>query len=274
MWLILWLALTSPLPIQQPSVQQAPAAAVQTAPTSSKIWIGHYAEYEEFLRTAVIDRLSNPSVGVTGGTRHAYFKPGGLAADGALRNLRPGRYDGFFESYKSEIAAYKLDRLLELDMVPPTVEVRYNGELASLQLWVHDTKMLKQVNEKKLRAPDPEKWNYQLHRTYLFDDLVANIDENQGNLLFDPQWNFIKIDCSRCFTDMLVQPFEIGKKLTQIDRPFFDRIKALDKATVKGEIGDLLEGRALDLLFARRDTIVKAFEKLAAQKGASQVFVP
>ena len=159
-----------------------------------------------------------------------------------MRNLRPGRYDGFFESYKSEIAAYKLDRLLELDMVPPTVEVRYNGELASLQLWVHDTKMLKQVNEKKLRAPDPEKWNYQLHRTYLFDDLVGNIDENQGNLLFDPQWNFIKIDCSRCFTDMLVQPFEIGKKLTQIDRPFFDRIKALDKATVKGEIGDLLEG--------------------------------
>ena len=107
--------------------------APPSAPTSSRVWIGHYAEYEQFLRTAVIDRLSNPSVGVTGGTRHAYFKPGGLAADGALRNLRPGRYYGFFESYKSEIAAYKLDRLLELDMVPPTVEVRYNGEWASLQ---------------------------------------------------------------------------------------------------------------------------------------------
>jgi len=172
------------------------------------------------------------------------------------------------------IAAYKLDRLLELDMVPPTVEVRYNGELASLQLWVHDTKMLKEVNEKKLRAPDPEKWNYQLHRTYLFDDLVANIDENQGNLLFDPQWNFIKIDHSRAFTNTLVQPFEIGKRLNQIDRPFFDRIKALDKATVRREIGDLLETGALDALFLRRDALVKAFEKLAAQKGANQVFVP
>ena len=109
---------------------------------------------------------------------------------------------------------------------------------------------------------------------YLFDDLVANIDENEGNLLFDPQWNFIKIDHSRAFTNSLVQPFEIGKRLNQIDRPFFDRIKALDKATVRREIGDLLETGALDALFLRRDALVKAFEKLAAQRGANQVFVP
>ncbi len=33
-------------------------------------------------------------------------------------------------------------------------------------------------------------------------------------------------------------------------------------------------GSALDLLFVRRDMIVKAFEKVAAQKGAHLVFVP
>src|SRR5206468_3374525 len=132
-----------------------------------------------------------------------------------------GRYDGFFESYKSEAAAYRLDRLLELDMVPPTVERRYKGDVVTLQLFAENTKMLKQVNAQKLRAPDPGKWNHQLHRAYLFDDLVANIDENETNMLFDLQWNLIKIDCSRCFTDMLIQPFEIGKKLTQIDRLFF-----------------------------------------------------
>ena len=187
-------------------------------------------------------------MGNTGGTKFACFKPGGLAARGALRTLPPGRYDGFFESYKSEVAAYKLDRLLELDMVPPAVERRYNGDPVSLQLFAEDAKMLKEINEQKLRAPDSGKWNYQLHRAYLFDDLVANIDENEGNLMFDPQWNFIKIDCSRCFTNMLVQPFEIGKKLNQIDRPFFERVKALDKATVRREIGDVVEGGAVDAI--------------------------
>ena len=293
MRLILWLALSLSLALgcvlsagristarflQQPATP-APAAgpSVETTPStpaSSKVWVGHYAEYEDFLRTAVIDRLSNPSIGVTGGTKHAYFKPGGLVAGGALRDLSPGRYGGFFESYKSEIAAYRLDRLLELDMVPPTVEVRYNGKMASLQLWVQNTRTLKENDEKKLRAPDAGQWNYQRNRMYMFDDLVGNIDENQGNLLLDPQWNFIKIDCSRCFTNTLEQPFEIGKKLTRIDRPFFDRVKALDKATVKREIGEFVEGGTIDALFARRDVIVKVFDKLVRAKGESQVILP
>lgn len=279
---ILWLALSLSLalgvaPRIGPALHArgpAPQQPSATSAISSKVWIGRYAEYEEFLRTVEIDRLADPKVGKTGGTKFASFKPGGLAARGALRTLRPGRYDNFFESYKSEVAAYKLDRLLELDMVPPAVERRYNGDPVSLQLFAENATMLKEVNEKKLRAPDPAKWNYQLHRACLFDDLVANIDPNEGNLMFDPQWNFIKIDCSRCFTNQLVQPFEIGKALNQIDKPFFERVKALDKATVNREIGDFVESGAVNALFLRRDAIVKAFEKLAAQKGANQVFVP
>jgi hypothetical protein len=261
------------MPFQQPPASAATPPAT-SAPAASKIWIGHYAEYEEFLRTVEIVRTEGFKKGVTGKTKHAFLKPGGLTAEGALRTAQPGFADGFFESHKSEPAAYRLDRLLELDMVPPTVERRYNGEAVSLQLFIPNTKDLRDVTVQKLRAPDPERWNYQLHRAYMFDDLVANIDDNATNLMFDPQWNLIKIDCSRCFTNRLVQPFGIGTKFNQIDRPFFERVKALDKATVAREIGDLVEGGAVDALFARRDAIVKAFEKLAMQKGGSQVFVP
>ncbi len=249
-----------PAPAQQPpaAAEQIPPSAPSAAP-SSKVWIGRYTEYEEFLRTAVIDRTT-----VTGTTQHVLFKPGGLAAGAALKR----------DSYKLEIAGYELDRVLKLDMVPPTVGVRYNGHMASLQLWVLNTRMLKQLNERNLRAPDPVKWNYQLHRAYAFEDLVANLDENEGSPIIDPQWNLIVLDHSRAFTDTLAQPYEIGKKLNQIDRSFFNRIKALDKVTVKRTIGDLVDAGALDALFARRDNIVKAFEKLAAQKGANQVFTP
>jgi len=43
---------------------------------------------------------------------------------------------------------------------------------------------------------------------------------------------------------------------------------------LKREIGDLVEGGAIDALLVRRNTIVKAFEKLAATKGEAQVFLP
>lgn len=282
MRLVVWLALSISLvlgglsadpalcatsvPLQQQAPAQPPPAAAEQVPSavpsatpSSKVWIGRHAEYEEFLRTAVIDRTTR-----TGTTLRVFFKPAGLAASAAVKR----------DSYKLEIAGYKLDRVLELDMVPPTVEVRYKGEMPALQLWVLNTRMLKQLNEQNLRAPDPVGWNHQLNRMHAFEDLVANLDENEGSPIVDPQWNLIVLDHSLAFTNTLAQPYEIGNKLNQIDRSLFDRIKALDKATVTRAIGDLVDPGALDALFARRDNIVKAFEKLATQKGASQVFTP
>ena len=45
----------------------------------------------------------------------------------AWRSLPPGVYRGFRESYKAEIAAYELDKLLKMDMVPPSVERQLEG---------------------------------------------------------------------------------------------------------------------------------------------------
>ena len=269
MWSTLWLLLSLLIPVQAPAAR-APAPAV--APAGPKIWIGRYAEFEEFLRTATIERTIGTPVGITA-PRHALFTPGGLAKGAAVKKLSPGRQDGFFESYKSEIAAYKLDRILELDMVPPTVERKIDKEFAAVQVWIEDTRMLKDVQQQKLQAPNTDQWNKQLHRVYVFADLVGDIDMNAGNLLFDRDWNFVKIDHSRAFTDTPNLPFDVKTRIKQIDRAFFDRVKALDQATVKRELGELLETGGLPALFRRRDGIVKAFEELAQKSGEAQVFV-
>lgn len=100
LWLAVWFAI---------SVQQAPAGATAQAQQvlSSKIWIGRYAEFEEFLRTAKLVRSEGTPVGVLT-PRHAFFEPGGLANGAAVKKISPQRRDGFFESYKSEIAASRI----------------------------------------------------------------------------------------------------------------------------------------------------------------------
>jgi hypothetical protein len=275
---ILWLALfavgcasaTSVVAsLQQPAPGVPAPAAPQAAAVSSKIWVGRYAEFEEFLRTAEIDRTAAVSTGVLG-IKRAYFKPGGLAASAALRSIRPGKYDGFWESYKGDIAAYRLDRLLELDMVPPTIERTYNGDKVSLQLWAQNMKMLGEVQKQNLRPTDLDPYNFQLRRQKVFQNLVGNIDPNQGNILFDPVWNVVLIDFSRAFTSTRTLKFEA----TTIDRPFLDRIKALDRDTLRREIGDVVEAGAVDAILLRRDDILKSFDKLVKQKGASQVYLP
>ena len=64
-------------------VGQIPTTSPSTE-RSSKVWIGHYAEYEEFLRNAVVDR----TIDMGAGTR-VFFKPGGLAASAALKQHNP-----------------------------------------------------------------------------------------------------------------------------------------------------------------------------------------
>ncbi len=94
-------------------------------------------------------------------------KPGGLAESAALKS----------HVTKSEIAGYRLDRVLELDMVPPTVKARYNGKMTGLQLWVLNCRELKELKEQDLSAPDPVN----------FEDLAANLDKKEGTPIVDPQ---------------------------------------------------------------------------------------
>lgn len=255
-----------------PFAQTLPPAG-QPISAGSKVWVGRYAEYESFLASAPIERIEGINLGVTS-PHHVFFGAGGLAAGAAWKPLAPGKYEGFFESYRSEIAAYKLDRLLELDMVPPTVERSYRSQKGSLQLWVEDTRMMTQIVAQKLQAPNAEAWNVQVARQRAFDDLTANTDDNKGNMLIDRAWNLVLIDHSRAFTATLEQPFQLGKTLTRIDRPFFDRLKALDRAVLDRELGPLLEARGVSTLVARRDAIVKGLQKLAAERGDAKVFTP
>jgi hypothetical protein len=145
------LAVSLTLPLATAALAQTPADAPGSQPTpaaSTKVWIGRYAEFEEFLKTAPIVRMQHIGTGVTH-SRRAFFAPGGPAASAVVKNLSTGMRMGFWESYKSEIAAYELDRLLGLDMVPVTVERRGEHDLCSVQLWVENCRLLKSVDQSR-----------------------------------------------------------------------------------------------------------------------------
>jgi hypothetical protein len=248
--------------------RQASAPAPQKAPagTTSKVWLGREQQFEEFLKTVPIERDESIPVGVTA-PRHVFFAPGGLAAGAVFKPLPPGRPRGFFESYESEIAAYELDKILELGMVPPTVERKYKNETGSLQLWVEGLVRLKDKDPNQ--APNIPSWNRQVYRHRVFDALTANIDRNAGNLLLDPAWNLILIDHSRAFTRTLQFPFP----LTHIDRELLAKLRALDEPTVRAHLGALLFDGPGPLL-KRRELIVKHFDRLVKEKGEAAVLVP
>jgi hypothetical protein len=238
-----------------------------TAPVvSAKCWLGRHAEFEEFLRTAPIERIEKVGEGVTDPDR-AYFAPGGLAESAVVKILPPKRYQGFWESYRSEIAAYELDRLLGLDMVPVTVERRIKGDRSSVQVWLNDCRLLRHAGTDT--PPRPREWGRQVCRQRIFDALSANIDRNEGNILIDGDWNLILIDHSRAFIKNETPHLD---EIIQADRQIFDALKALDEQSLERVEPWLFGKSSVKELLERRDKIVDRLDKLIQDRGEASVF--
>ena len=240
-------------------------AAFQAPPGASpRIWAGRAPEIEAYLKSATVAGMEELRVGVTR-PRRAKLAPGGPVDAMAWKAIKPGRYNGYWESYKSEIAAYELDKLLELGMIPPTVEKQVDGQAGAAVMWVSPTQSFKELGgvpgQQGVKGPPPAQlagWTRQLTRAKMFDNLIGNTDPNLGNWLVDPSWNLILIDHTRAFTGTK----DLYHQLTQIDPELWERMKALDEPKLAAALGTWLDDQAIRGVLARRDKMQVAVDKL------------
>jgi hypothetical protein len=240
---------------------QQPIAAQET---SSKIWVGRYQEIEEYLRTAECVTLEKLGNDMEHG--RCVLRPGGPVARIAWMTLPPGIYRGFFTSYKTQIAAYELDKLLKLDMLPPTVERQLQGVNGAATLWVE------KVVDWKGDAPPPSEvsrvaWDKQLARMTMFDALIGNRDRNQANVLRDGAWNLILLDHTRAFG----LTTELSRPLSRIEKDSWDRVLALTRKELDAKLGPWLDEKQIGAILDRRERMKAAIDALIADKGAAAV---
>jgi hypothetical protein len=238
-------------------------------PVSAKIWVGRAQEFEQFLVQAELDRMEEIPVGVTKPQR-GYFGAGGLLESMSWKAIKPGRYNGFWESYRAEIAAYELDKLLDLQMIPPTVEKRVEGDLGAAVMWVKPVKSFKELEG--VPTPPPlyqARWNKQILRAKMFDCLIYNKDPNLGNWLVDPAWNLILIDHTRSFTS----DKKFAHTLQRVDSDLWQRMKALTEEQLELSLGKWLDKGAIRGILARRDMMQAEIDKLVAANGEAAVYV-
>jgi hypothetical protein len=176
----------------------------------------------------------------------------------------------FRDSYESEVAAYKINEILGLYNIPPTVYREIEGRSGSVQLWME--KVTKEVDRRKKGTipPDTTSWNRQSHDMRVFDNLINNIDRNQSNILIDKDWNLWYIDQTRSFAmdESLPSPEEVDR----CSRSLYNALKEMDEDTVRETLASLLRAAEVDAFFVRREKILKILEDRIAEVGESNVF--
>ena len=240
---------------------------------------------EDFLRTAEIVRSEEIGEGVTKPYK-LYLRKDGLELKAAWKNPK-GMQFGYLEGWQYEIAAYRLDKLIGLNMVPPAVERDFQGKPGALVLWVDNTRSLLKVMENGIRIPEEaldrtEKMKW-LARAW--DSLIANEDRTQQNVLYTEDWRTILFDHSRAFrsdgefsrrlmfgrdgikTSAAGQPFLFRR----LPRWFVDHIKTLTFENIRAAVGSTLTDAEIKAVLVRRDLLLREISDMVKEQGEAAV---
>lgn len=257
---------TAKVPTEPPPMKPAPQLSEQ--------------EMDTFLRTAPITAHKVLSVGTTASIR-ATLSDGKLTHDAHVQTVdmyRPvfrGR-DGtleknFRDSYKFNIAAYRLGRMLGIaHMIPMSVERDFEGKIGSYTWWVDNVWMSEaERRDAQIKPPATQFWVDQLNVVRVYDQLIHNTDRNQGNLIITPEWKLWMIDHTRAFrtSKTLLKKEALGR----CDFKLLEALKKLNTVDLKRELGSYLRPEEIAGLLARRDVIVQHYQREISQKGEEAV---
>jgi hypothetical protein len=261
--------------LNEAPVTQEPAAV---APPSKEPSLTE-EQMRQFLLTARVIKSKQTSKGVTAPFRLT-LTDGTITHDGGYQTIEISKNfmrleDGsteinFRDSYHFNIAAYELAKLLGLgDMMPVTVERKWNGKVGSLEWWLPVQMDEIERLKRKVTPPDVGAWNHQMYKMRVFAQLVYDTDRNLTNVMIGEDWKLYMIDFSRAFR--LQTDVKDVKDLVQCDRQLLGKLRQLNEADVEEKTKGHLRKAEVNAVMARRDKIVAIFQQLITQKGESAV---
>ncbi len=240
---------------------------------------------EEFLKTAEIVRSEEIGEGVTKPFK-LYLQKGKTEAKACWKNPR-GLRGGFLEGWQYEIAAYRLDKLLGLNMVPPAVEREFNGKPGALVYWVTSEYSLLKIMEERIEIPESARLHTENMKYIVraWDALVANDDRTQQNILYTKDWRMIMIDHSQAFRssreycDHLLYGSEGLKRgddgrallFRRLPRWFVDGVKRLEFKTVREAVGPYLTDKEIEAIIKRKALLLAEIDDMIKKVGEAKV---
>ncbi len=242
-------------------------AAAEVTPEPPRVWARPHgmddAAIERFLREADIVGDEEIGSGVTRPRRltlerddvriRAAFKT--LDTDPGLERRSWRRDSDFADRYVHEVAAYKLDRLLGLHIVPPAVIRTVDGVEGAVVYWLEDMLSESERLKRGLSFRGHCSVHAQVALMNAFHVLIRNVDPNLGNILYDRDWQLWSIDHSRAFGTQRDGPSMIRGAQLNDSAAFTAALRRVTRKNLR-ELEPYLHRRQIIALIARAETLI------------------
>jgi hypothetical protein len=163
------------------------------------------------------------------------------------------------KAFFPDVAAYRLDRLLELDMVPVTVIREVEGKDGSLQFFpakiTNESVRRENGRGSGANCPLPDQWQ----AMYVFDTFIYNEGRNEQRMLYNlTNWGLMLIEHEKAFSTRTGRPRYLANAPVVVSKGWQAALESLTDEVLELTFADVLDKKRLRALAARRDELLAA----------------
>jgi len=163
------------------------------------------------------------------------------------------------KNFYPEVAAYRLDKLLNLEMVPVTVRRELDGVDGSLQFnpknWINEFTRQESGRGGSAWCPLTEQWN----AMFVFDVLTHNEGRYGKSILYDLDfWQLMLVGHNDAFSTRKGVPARLKSVPYSVGQGWKDALSALTEEKLQHDLGDVLDRKRVRAMLARGEALVEA----------------
>ncbi len=174
------------------------------------------------------------------------------------------------DSYKYDIAAYELTKLLGIELIPPVVEREIGGRQGTLQTLLENCIRERDRKRKKINPPDAKAFNNALEELNVFVNLAYDDCYNFDDIyIHQANWQVCRVDFSEAFYPSLeLLP---GCEITTCSKKLYKGLIDLAEEEVRETLGRYLSEEEITACLVRKKLILEKINALIAEKGEESV---
>ena len=241
---------------------------IATRSISRELWKMTDTELESLLRDGAVIESKEIGTGITkpkrltlrqgGSEQYAVFKYEDTDPGLERKTRYVNRRHNDSDRYQYDPAAYRLDRMIDLQMVPVSVIRTVDGVEGTVGAWIPDAINERDRVEQEVAFNSYCSKDEQYRLRFLFDVLVYNEDRNLTNIMWTRKDFMLRfIDHSLAFRSTAKRPKQYRRVDLRLSDLFEKRLVALTEDDLTGELSDWLHPRQIKAIIDRRDLILK-----------------
>jgi hypothetical protein len=157
-----------------------------------------------------------------------------------------------------EMAAYRLDRMLGLELVPVTVEREVDGKAGTLQFMPDnardETYRSRSGQGSSAWCPLPRQWN----SMYVFDALIRNEKRLPSSMVYSAgNWQIMSMGHENAFGTGRGRPAYLKSQVLELTATWVDALGTLTEDALNEALGDVLSERQISAIGRRAGTLLE-----------------